>query len=198
MYPPQTDEVCSDDESVVGTGTCGVHGNTKVFEADQTATTCSMNPELKGDIEGAYGSMAYTYTELIGRDNALLYQVWLRKEVLNLPSDRLLQSQLTTITEVIDPITGESIIHRTRTAQGFNAFTSVGAVGSTSYASYYREKQVSENEFWTQFNTTLAEYNIQESDTCGWKTSDTGSTLPTDLTPGFDSCKMHLEESFEL
>ena len=156
---------------------------------------------------------------LIGRDNALLYQVWLTKAALNYyegvilrnpygrctggpykwdcgyQSDRLLQSQLTTITKVMDPITGENVIHRTRTAQGFDAFASVG---STTYASYYREKKVSEDEFWTKFNSTLIEFNIEDSDICGWKSSDSGKAVPTGLSPGIESCALHLEESFNL
>lgn len=195
MYPPQASAKCAADSSVTGVGTCGTNGNMKVFEADQTATTCSLNPELKGDIEGPFGSLTYTYTQLIGKDNALLYQVWLPKGTLNVQSDRLLQSQLTTITSVTDSSTGESVVHRTRTAQGFNAFTSVG---TTSYSSYYREKQVSESEFWTQFNAAKAAYNILDSDTCAWKNSDTGSTISTGLTPGTDACKAHLEETFQL
>ena len=55
----------------------------KVFEADQTATTCSLNPALGGIIEGPYGSLSYTYTELMGQDNALVYQVFLTKASLN-------------------------------------------------------------------------------------------------------------------
>ena len=220
MYPPQTSTKCADDSSVKGEGECSKNGNMKVFEADQTATTCSLNPELKGDIEGAYGSLSYTYTELVGRDNALLYQVWLTKESLNYyegailgnpygrctggpyvwdcgyTSDRLLQSQLTTLTTVIDSTSGESVTHRTRTAQGFDAFTNVGA---TSYASYYRERKVSETEFWEAFNATKIDYNILDSDTCAWKSSETGGpAISTGLTPGIESCKAHLEESFEL
>ena len=219
MYPPQTSTKCASDSSTQGSGTCGTNGNMKVFEADQTATTCSLNPELKGDIEGPFGSLSYTYTQLVGNDNALLYQVWLTKEKLNYyegailgnpfgrctggpsnwdcgyTSDRLLQSQLTTITKVTNSSTGATVVHRTRTAQGFDGFTSVG---TTSYASYYREKQVSETEFWTQFNAAKTAYNILESDTCAWKNSDTGSTLSTGYTPGTSACKTHLEESFQL
>ena len=219
MYPPQTNVKCADDNSVTGNGTCGANGNMKVFEADQTATTCSLNPELKGDIEGSFGSLSYTYTQLVGRENALLYQVWLTKESLNYyegailgnpygrctggpyvwdcgyTSDRLLQSQLTTLTKVTNSTTGESVVHRTRTAQGFNGFVDVG---TTSYASYYREKQVSESEFWIQFNATREDYNIQELDTCAWKNSDTGSTVATGYVPGIASCMTHLKESFEL
>ena len=220
MYPPQTTTKCATDSSVTGVGTCGTNGNMKVFEADQTATTCSLNPELKGDIEGPYGSLSYTYTQLIGKDNALLYQVWLTKESLNYyegailgnpygrctggpsnwdcgyTSDRLLQSQLTTITTVTDAGTGASVVHRTRTAQGFNAFSNVG---TTSYASYYREQQVSETEFWTQFNAAKTTYNILDSDTCAWKNPETGgAAITTGFTPGTEACKTHLEESFQL
>ena len=137
MYPPQTSTKCASDSSTQGVGICGTNGNMKVFEADQTATTCSLNEELKGDIEGPFGSLTYTYTQLVGNENALLYQVWIPKGTFGITEDRLLQSQLTTITKVTDSSTGETVVHRTRTAQGFNGFTSVG---TTSYSSYYREK----------------------------------------------------------
>ena len=71
------------DNSTVGEGVCGLNGNMKVFEADQETITCSMNPALKGNIEGPYGSLSYTYTELISQNNSLLYQVWLTKDALN-------------------------------------------------------------------------------------------------------------------
>ena len=167
----------------------------KVFEADQTATTCSLNPELKGDIEGPFGSLTYTYTQLVGNENALLYQVWLPKGTIGNTDDRLLQSQLTTITKVTDSSTGATVVHRTRTAQGFNGFANIG---TTSYASYYREQQVSQTEFWTQFNAAKTAYNILDSDTCAWKNSDTGSTVSTGYTPGVAACMTHLEESFTL
>ena len=163
MYPPQRTADCPlpnstgarDGSSPVGAGRCGVNGNMKVFEADQKSLKCSTNPELKGNIEGPYGTMSYTYTELVGKDNALLYQVWLTKAALNYyegvimrnkfgrctggphvwdcgyKADRLMQSQLTTLTQL-----PSGQWQRTRTAQGFDAF---GNVGSPTYASFYRE-----------------------------------------------------------
>ncbi|OEU23034.1 hypothetical protein FRACYDRAFT_259284 [Fragilariopsis cylindrus CCMP1102] len=133
LYPKLDSAVCNDyvtnnaTISVVGDGTCGINGNTKVFEADQIATTCS-----DGGIEGPYQGLS-TYTQLVGSDNALLYQVFFPSALLNkygVPAteDRLYQSQLTTITE--NPSTGQ--MYRTRTAQGFNVIT-----GETSFASYY-------------------------------------------------------------
>jgi hypothetical protein len=62
---------------------CGVNGNSKLFEAEQAPQTCSNNPELAGDIEGPYGNLSYTYTQLVGQDNALLYQVYLTANALN-------------------------------------------------------------------------------------------------------------------
>merc|ERR1719343_596280 len=91
MYPPQDVSQCpfpnstgtQDGSSPVGVGVCGANGNMKVFEADQSATTCSTNPELKGDIEGPYGSLQYTYTELVGKNNSLLYQVFITTSALS-------------------------------------------------------------------------------------------------------------------
>jgi hypothetical protein len=211
MYPPASPSTCAEATiDVVGGGECGVNGNMKVFDADQAATSCSTNPALRGDIEGPYGSMAHTTTELIGRDNAMLYQVWMTKEALNFyeavvlenpygrcvdghcgyDEDRLMQSQLTTHTETPD---GGAL--RTRTAQGFDAFVNVGA---PTYASFYRERRVSEEEFWTEFNATLVEYDILESDLCAWRSGETGGTITSGLAPGFASCKAHLESSFLL
>lgn len=151
---------------------------------------CSLNPELKGNIEGAYGSLAYTYTELVGQDNSLLYQVWLNPiPSMGITERRLMQSQLTTLTTETD-----GTVLRTRTAQGFNAFANVG---TPSYASFYREKKVTEELFWSTFEAKKLEYNILDSDTCAWKSKDTGGTEATGAS-GMDACKTHLEESFDL
>jgi hypothetical protein len=80
--------------------------------------------------------MSYTYTQLVGKNNSLLYQVWLTKAALNYyegsvmknaygrctggpyvwdcgyTEDRLMQSQLTTLTQLPD-----KSWRRTRTAQ---------------------------------------------------------------------------------
>ena len=224
MYPPQDNATCLRNNETVGSGTCGTNGNMKIFEADQSATTCSRNPLLGGAIEGPYGSMQYTYTTLVGQDNALLYQVYMPKAVLNqyemfvlgnplnrcaikngkpdcgYTEDRLMQSQLTTLTKL-----PSGQILRTRTAQGFEPFTNAG---SPTYASYYRERKVSAEEFWRVFNETKKQYNILETDECKWKSGETGGTERACVglsgvnascyLPGFAACKAHLEESFEL
>jgi len=58
----------------VGSGTCGVNGNTKLFEADQSGSSCD------GSIAGPYGEAPFnvdTFTTLVGKENAVLYQVYL-------------------------------------------------------------------------------------------------------------------------
>jgi len=211
LYPPQASALCgSDESSVIGEGECGTNGNSKVFEADQAATTCDVH--MPGAIEGPYGSLTYTYTSLIGQDNSLLYQVYLTKDSLNFyervvmgnpynrcdettgecgyDSDRLMQSQLTTLTQALD---GSWM--RTRTAQGFDAF---GDVGKPTYSSFYRERKVSQEEFWSTFNATVNEYGILSSDLCAWASGETGGTVPSGMEPGFDSCREHLLDSFSL
>ena len=62
LYPPQDSNVCdSANDAVKGDGVCGVNGNTKIFEADQVATTCS-----GGGIEGPYQGLS-TYSACWGR-----------------------------------------------------------------------------------------------------------------------------------
>jgi hypothetical protein len=227
MYPAQVISTCAGNNATQGNGTCGINGNMKLYAADQSKTTCNDNPSTGGDIEGPYGSLSYTTTELIGRNNSLLYQVWLTKEALALyegsvlenpygrceetapytwycgvtgpndtnnayPEDRLMQSQLTTLTQLP---TGQWL--RTRTAQGFEAFNP-STLSKSTYASYYRETQVSETEFWTEFNATQTSYTVMESDTCMWKSKETGGVSANSNGYGFASCRSHLEESFEL
>ena len=176
----------STNDAVVGDGVCGVNGNTKIFEADQVATTCS-----DGGIEGPYQGFS-TNTQLVGADNALLYQVFAPVSLLasfgiDATEDRSFQSQLTTITK--HPSSGE--VYRTRTAQSFDAFAFVGE--STS-ASYYRERKVTESEFYTELKNTITEYGILNSDLCKWDSYGQNVTA----TGSFDACISHLEESFDL
>ena len=209
MYPPQPASYCDEhSNSTMGGGVCGVNGNMKIFEADQKATTCDLFSP--GAIEGPYGSLTYTYTELVGRNNSLVYQVYLTAAALNYyesaimgnpydrcdlngycgyDDDRLMQSQLTTLTEDVN-----GIMRRTRTAQGFDAFQNIG---EPTYASFYREMKVPKDVFYTVFNATIEEYSILDSDLCAWASGDTGNTVPG-LVPGFASCESHLEESFSL
>ena len=190
LYPPQSTSVCNNTDVVVGDGLCGTNGNTKVFQADQSATTCSTNEELAGDIEGVYVQGFYalpTTTELIGKDNALLYQVFIPGSMLGKTEDILMQSQLTTITN-----NDAGQVYRTRTAQSFDAFAEIG---KTTSASYYRERKVNETEFYEALNATIAEYNIRSEDLCVWDSS--GNAIPN-ITGSFGACEKHLEESFAL
>lgn len=194
LYPPQDKSQCPNDVSY-GNGVCGLNGNTKIFYADQSATMCPKKKEdFAGNIEGPYGDFFYTTTELVGGNSALLYQVFFKKEALKLfgidaPENRLYQSQLTTITRSLDG----SEVYRVRNAQGFDPVT-----GKSSSASFYRERQVSKDEFYSSLQDTLDEYNILDSDTCAWTPGDTGGSVPSGLNPGFEACKDHLEYSFVL
>mmetsp|Transcript_20857 Transcript_20857/g.31317 ORF Transcript_20857/g.31317 Transcript_20857/m.31317 type:complete len:217 (+) Transcript_20857:620-1270(+) len=186
LYPAQEASMCNVDIPVVGDGECGTNGNTKVFQADQAATTCA-----DGDIEGLYIQGPFslpTKTQLVGKDNALLYQVFIPGAMVGKDEDVLLQSQLTTIT-ASGP---DGQIYRTRTAQGFDAFVLVGESTSTSY---YRERKVSKEEFYAALETTIADYNIREEDLCVW---DSQNNAIAGVVGSLEACKEHLEESFTL
>ena len=127
---------------MIGGGTCGVNGNTKLFEADQSSTTCD-----GGNIEGLYAGMFPTKTTLIG-DSALLYQVWY--------NEALVQSQLTTFTK-----SPSGQMHRTRSAQGFDPMTQ-----QSNSMSYYRERKVSKDVFYAEFIHATTAYNIRVEDLC--------------------------------
>jgi hypothetical protein len=158
--------------------------------ADQSATTCSMNEELTGDIEGPFIQGPFslpTKTQLVGQDNALLYQVFIPGAMVGASEDRLLQSQLTTITESPD-----GHLYRTRTAQGFDAFANVGV---TTSASYYRERKVSETDFYDALESAIELYAINTDDLCKW---DSSGNAIANVAGSFDTCKDHLEQSFAL
>ena len=190
LYPNLPEEICeTKTPNVIGDGMCGANGNTKVFFADQTATTCD-----SGDLEGDYGSYFKTTTDLIGPGNAVLYQVFLKAGIFGInspPQDCLYQSQLTTFTRNID-----GKLYRTRTAQGFHCFVP-SLVGQTTFASYYREHKVEKDVFYKELEESLLAYNILQSDMCAWKDGATGGVVPSGYTPGVDGCKEHLEQSFE-
>ena len=187
LYPPASTETCgSANPNVIGDGTCGTNGNSLVFFADQEATTCSDNPELAGDVNGpfqsAYGTLNTT-TELVGAENSLLYQIFV-------PGfENPLQSQLTTLTK--SPGSEEFDI-RTRTAQGFNF-----ATGEQTSASFYRERKVSKQDFYTELSNTIEEYNILESELC-FLNGGSGRIPVDGYTPGYDQCVEHLQSSFDL
>ena len=157
--------------------------------SDQSATTCSLNPELGGDIEGPYISGPFelpTFTQLVGDDNSLLYQVFVPSFTGG--EDALLQSQLTTITK--NPADGQ--VYRTRTAQGFDAFVNVGM---STYASYYRERKVTRDEFYAALESATVEYNVRDEDLCIW--DNNGNNIPG-AVGSLETCEAHLEESFAL
>jgi hypothetical protein len=153
---------------VIGSGTCGVNGNTKLFEADQSSTTCD-----GGNIEGLYAGMFPTKTTLVG-NNALLYQVFYDKAIV--------QSQLTTITE---DSSGEAN-YRTRSAQGFDPMTQ-----RSNSMSYYRERKVSKEVFYEELSHAISAYNVNMEDLCK---ADPNSTEVGSI----EKCINHLENSFLL
>ena len=126
---------------MIGPGICGTNGNEKIFSADQSASDC--NGGLAGSYE-AYGMMVDTSTTLMGEDS-VLYQVYL-------PDGSIMQNQLTTL-----PPNDT----RVRTAQGF-------FMDQPTYASFYREKKVTKEEFMQQLADARAEYAILEEDFCGY------------------------------
>ena len=141
LYPPKELTECTSGEDVVGSGICGTNGNEKIFSADQSASDC--NGGLAGSYE-AYGMMVDTSTTLMG-ENSVLYQVYL-------PDGSIMQNQLTTL-----PPNDT----RVRTAQGF-------FMDQPTYASFYREKKVTKEEFMQQLADTRADYAILEEDFCGY------------------------------
>lgn len=145
LYPPQLYEDCTgaiDAEGkptdVVGYGICGVNGNEKVFSADQSASDCDGG--LQGPFQ--YGTFTlHTESHLLG-DDTVIYQV------RSAAGGPLFQNQLTTL-----PGDGT----RVRTAQGFNALAPPGTP-PWSYASFYRERRVSREEFLATLYETRARY----------------------------------------
>lgn len=181
LYPPNTKERCDEIENSDGTlvfgpgkGKCGENGNSLVFSADQSG--CSKDGSISGSFFIPPSFTIDTTTELVGANNALLYQVF--------GNGFLTQSQLTTIH-------GPNQDKRTRTAQQF-AFGSSNPSGT----SYYRERKVSEKEFYDALQAKIEEYNILFEDLC---TKD-GFAGRAEIynQEGFETCRKHLEQSFEL
>jgi len=179
LYPPQDPEVCDSNSDTVGNGNCGVNGNTKIFEADQSVAVCN-SESRDGAIEGLFGGFFETKTELIGNKNALLYQV----SYPAFAGGSLFQSQLTTLTE--NPETGDQ--YRTRSAQGF------GQTGISSYSSYYRERKVTETEFFEELRKFIIQYNILDDDLCKWD----GQGFEVIESGSIQTCIDHLNQSFDL
>ena len=88
----------------------------------------------------------------------------------------LLQNQLTTLP-------GDET--RVRTAQGFAPFLPPG-LPTWTYASYYRERKVSRDEFYAELAQTREDYSILESDHCAYDSVNAPSGV---------SCDDHFGES---
>ncbi|WP_258179374.1 hypothetical protein [Photobacterium phosphoreum] len=159
LYPPKLAELCDATTEALGNGQCGINGNEKIFSADQKATDCSGN--ISGPFE-SFGMTLDTNTTLIG-DDTVLYQV-------RMPDGSIMQNQLTTLPP------NDS---RVRTAQGFFS-------GSSTYASYYRERKVTQEEFFQLLAAARIEYNILETDHCGYDNANQPSQTTCDEHFGLD------------
>lgn len=131
--------------------------------------------------------MLPTKTELVGKDNALLHQVFSPGAIVDKEEDVLLQSQLTTITQGPN-----DQIYRTRTAQSFDAFAFVGLPTS---ASYHRERKVSKEDFYEALESTIETYKIREADLCAW---DSNNNAVPEVIGSLEACKEHFEHAFNL
>jgi hypothetical protein len=180
LYPPQSKEICAAtrNRSTIGVGICGVNGNSKVFFADQEQQDAARRNKDDGSIQGIYGGLYKTKTSLVGDGATVLYQVWDQNGDLHM-------NQLTTVTTVNE----SGMRRRVRSAQGFSP------EGSPTCLSFYREHEVSREEFFTELQLTLLKYNILESDTCTW--TEPGP-IPTDYPAGLEGCVQHLNEAFEI
>lgn len=107
---------------------------------------------MPGAITGPYQGKDTT-TELVGQNNALLYQVF-----DNIDGVKTLEhSQLTTITTLAD-----GSVHRTRTAQLFDPMAG-GVSGAPHRASFYRERKVSKSEFFAALEAQIVSYKITDA-----------------------------------
>jgi len=96
VYPPLPPAECAARSAaglptVVGGGTCGVHGNERVFEADQVGADCAGN--MGGS--GSFGPAQLESTTTVVSPDTLLYRVQLPGVV---GEAGLLENQLTTTT----------------------------------------------------------------------------------------------------
>ena len=153
VYPPQSNLTCaSTNNSTLGSGSCGINGNEKIFSADQKAIDCEGN--LAGPFP--YGPYTLDTSTRTMNDDTVVYKVTLPASL----GGGINQNQLTTLP-------GNGI--RVRTAQGF-------AAGQPSYASFYREyKQASRADWVKKLQEIRRVANILTADECGYLSSNVGS-----------------------
>ena len=71
------------------------------------------------------------------------------------------------------------------------------ATGTPTYASFYRERKVTKQEFYEELKKVIVSYNILDEDVCGWQNNAVGQAERTERS-GFRACRLHLRESFEM
>eukprot|EP00168_Porphyra_purpurea_P013021 TRINITY_DN3508_c0_g1_i1.p2 TRINITY_DN3508_c0_g1~~TRINITY_DN3508_c0_g1_i1.p2 ORF type:complete len:305 (+),score=60.06 TRINITY_DN3508_c0_g1_i1:133-1047(+) len=155
VYPPLPRAECAARSAagrptVVGGGTCGVHGNERVFEADQAAADCAGN--MAGS--GSFGPASFESTTTVVSPDTLLYRVQLPGVA---GEAGLLQNQLTTTTA-----NGR---WRVRNAQSW-APTPVQP--TLRGASFYRERRVSREEWDALLAAARAAARVRRADYCAW------------------------------
>ena len=155
VYPPLPPAECAARSAaglptVVGGGTCGVHGNERVFEADQVAADCAGN--MGGS--GSFGPAQFQSTTTVVSPDTLLYRVQLPGEV---GEAGLLQNQLTTTTA-----DGR---WRVRNAQSWAPTPDGPTLRS---ASFYRERRVSHEEWDARLAAARAAARVRRADYCAW------------------------------
>lgn len=170
LYPPQTEDGCLANDGVTGNGTCGTNGNTKLFEADQTGSSCD------GSIEGPFAGVFDTKTTLVGDGDAVLYQVRYQ--------GALFQNQITTLS-------GDG--RRTRSAHQFAPFGPTPSVPDS--CSFYRERRVDATEFYDALEATIGEYAVLDEDVCS---RDMQGAPVEGVVGGMAACRAFLEESFNM
>lgn len=150
VYPPLSESDCAarsaaGTPTVVGGGTCGVNGNERVFEADQTAVDCAGN--MQGN--GTFGDVPFTSTTTVLTDDAVLYRVT--------SGGLLLQNQLTTT------FPGGA---RVRNAQSF--LPSPSGDPALMSASFYREARVRRRAWEGALAAARAAAGVRAQDYCAW------------------------------
>lgn len=153
VYPPLPPSECAASGPVVGPGTCGVNGNEKVFEADQSASDCAGN--LAGPFAFGGTTLDTETTVTIGSSDTVIYQVRLPASPGAAPrTGQLLQNQITTV--------GPDGT-RLRSAQDIGPGT-----GRGRGLSFFREERVSEEAWQARLAEVRRKFSVLPADYCGW------------------------------